>query len=220
MNKRDRESLKARSSLLVAEHRLGNVEAFPELYRLHAGVVRGYARKVACLWKAPPRQDPNMGELIQSGKKKPITDAEWRLNAICTTVWTIVQEKIEDFDLKKDFRKWILGITHSEAKQDLRLDATRPRMLSLEERHPDESLPHDERVALKMDVERALQFLEEDERELVVLKFFQDLSLDELAAELELPKTTIATRLRVVLDKLRPHLMSWSRYGRSKGKKS
>jgi RNA polymerase sigma-70 factor (ECF subfamily) len=52
-------------------------------------------------------------------------------------------------------------------------------------------------------VERALQALPEDQREVVILKVFNDLKFEEIAAIQGAPVSTVKSRLYVSFEKLR-----------------
>ncbi|MDR1069721.1 MAG: RNA polymerase sigma factor [Gracilibacteraceae bacterium] len=55
----------------------------------------------------------------------------------------------------------------------------------------------------RADLNRALGSLGEKYKEVVLLRFFEELSLDEIAAVLEIPVSTVKTRLYRALEKLR-----------------
>jgi len=58
-------------------------------------------------------------------------------------------------------------------------------------------------IESRLAVEKALQELPEDQREVVVLKIFQDLKFEEIAAIQDAPVSTVKSRLYMGFEKLR-----------------
>lgn len=58
-------------------------------------------------------------------------------------------------------------------------------------------------VTADIDLERALEELPQPLREVIILRFFEDLKIDEVAAVLGLPPSTVKTRLYKALELLR-----------------
>jgi RNA polymerase sigma factor (sigma-70 family) len=208
LNEGQREHIRTRSRILVERHKTGDKAAFPELYKLHMRVVRGYARKVAGLYRAPAKP-VDEARLIEKNKTKSLNDDEARLDAICTNVWTVVLAKIEEFDLARDFRKWILGITRYEARLDIRHQRKRPQALEHEPLDHREMLP-DERAQLRMDLARAFGCLDGPEKQAVLLKFYEGLDQDEIAKALGVAVGSVSGILKRALAKLRPYMKGWS----------
>jgi RNA polymerase sigma-70 factor (ECF subfamily) len=57
-------------------------------------------------------------------------------------------------------------------------------------------------------VQQALQHLPEEQREVVFLRIWSGLTLQEIADAMETPLNTVASRFRYALDKLRDRLAS------------
>jgi RNA polymerase sigma-70 factor, ECF subfamily len=57
-------------------------------------------------------------------------------------------------------------------------------------------------------VQQALQYLPEEQREVVFLRIWSGLTLQEIAGAMETPLNTVASRFRYALDKLRERLAS------------
>lgn len=55
-------------------------------------------------------------------------------------------------------------------------------------------------------IERALQKIPAEQREVLVLKIWGELTFAQIAAQLELPPNTVASRYRYALESLRKHL--------------
>lgn len=60
---------------------------------------------------------------------------------------------------------------------------------------------------------QALQTLPEDQRTTVVLRFFQDLSIPQIATVMEVPEGTVKSRLHAALTKLRHQLQQGEKEG-------
>jgi RNA polymerase sigma-70 factor (ECF subfamily) len=54
-----------------------------------------------------------------------------------------------------------------------------------------------------LELMQALQFLPEEQRTTVVLRFFQDLSIPQIASVMDVPEGTVKSRLHAALHKLR-----------------
>jgi RNA polymerase sigma-70 factor (ECF subfamily) len=63
---------------------------------------------------------------------------------------------------------------------------------------------------LKQDVNRALATLTEDDRKLVVMRYFSELNSREIADIVGMPETTVRGRLRAVRRKLADELEDWN----------
>lgn len=102
---------------------------------------------------------------------------------------------------------WMLTITRNEA---LRRLAKRKETL-LEE--PGEQLggswsPELERVPLRLDLERAMAGLSDDERMLLDLRYQEDLTQEAVAERLSIPEGTVKVRLHRLRHRLRETLQS------------
>jgi RNA polymerase sigma-70 factor (ECF subfamily) len=113
------------------------------------------------------------------------------------------------------FRSWLLGVTHHRAVDELRArraDAQRraggdaeAETLRIPDRDPDPAeaawlgVQHDI-------VQRALDTLPAEQREVIDLAYFKGLTHSEIAAALGEPLGTVKTRLRLAIQKLRSAL--------------
>lgn len=119
------------------------------------------------------------------------------------------------FDSKKSFRPWVTTIAVNLARDDSRRkkvrgevalegsDSEGDRCLASEPVERSES-PSEraERVDEEQKVRRALTRLTQLEREVVLLHFYNDLTLQETAAALTAPLGTIKSRLHAALNRL------------------
>ena len=91
------------------------------------------------------------------------------------------------------------------------------------ENHPDAPIPRDdapcfdlathdlERAERSVAVENALRGLPAEQREVVVLRIWAELTFQEIAATLDAPLNTVAARYRYALEKLRERIHPYER---------
>ena len=76
---------------------------------------------------------------------------------------------------------------------------------------PDDSLPAKEEelsVDDRLDLYQALDALSPDEKSLIILKYFEDRSFREISSILNLPESTVKTRLYRIIGKLRTAILA------------
>ena len=128
--------------------------------------------------------------------------------------WVRVAEKIRQFDAKRNFEAWLFTVARNIAFDHLR--RVRPESLDEPiEGAPGESaatrLPSHERPVLDGIVERerttrlaqALELLSVTHREVLTLRFEEEMKLEEISEVIDIPLSTVKTRLRRALDRLR-----------------
>lgn len=138
---------------------------------------------------------------------------------ICQDVFLSVIRNIRGFHGKSAFQTWLYKIAANKTRDFIEKQRALKRgggaqTLSLDGEHPETGLKIDppssspgpdgtlmsvERMAL---VYAALQRLGEPCREIIELKYFGDLSYEEIGAELALNPKTVSSRLSKCLDKL------------------
>jgi RNA polymerase sigma-70 factor (ECF subfamily) len=131
--------------------------------------------------------------------------------------WIRVAEKIRQYDAKRNFEAWLFTVARNLAIDHLR----RIRPASLDEPiagAPGESaatrLPSGERPVLDGIVERertsrlaqALELLPVVQREVLTLRFEEEMKLEDIAEVIDIPLSTVKTRLRRALERLRQTL--------------
>ena len=131
--------------------------------------------------------------------------------------WVRVAEKIRQYDSKRNFEAWLFTVARNLAFDHLR----RIRPESLDEPisgRPGESpatrLASPERPVLDGIMERerssrlaqALELLPVTHREVLTLRFEEEMKLEEIAEVIDIPLSTVKTRLRRALDRLRKTL--------------
>jgi RNA polymerase sigma-70 factor, ECF subfamily len=138
---------------------------------------------------------------------------------ICQEAFLAVIRNLEHFHGQSSFRTWLYRIAANKARDFVdkqraakrgggdvtySLDAENPETgLKLDVPSsapgPDSAVMNDERMAL---VRQALDELGDPCREIIELRYFGDLSYEEIAAELQLNPKTVSSRLSKCLDKM------------------
>lgn len=177
--------------MLVREVRAGSTEAFNLL-------VRRWERKV-------------YGYLVYlTGQVEDAFD-------LSQEVFIAAYAKIGQLRTPETFRQWLFGIAHNTAFSHLRKEKGRGAVLA--EADPREAAPSVrlmegglwERADSKLLVERALTALATEQREVIVLKFYEGLKFEEIAAIQNCPVSTIKTRFYAGFNQLREILKSQTR---------
>ncbi len=96
------------------------------------------------------------------------------------------------------FSAWLYRIAHNTCYSKLRKDAGKT-FVEVAPETRSAANPVENRLA----VEKALQQLPEDQREVVVLKVYQNLKFEEIAAIQDAPVSTVKSRLYMGFEKLR-----------------
>lgn len=137
--------------------------------------------------------------------------AEEIVQDVFLTIW----RKADTFNPELGtFRPWVFQIAHFKILNELRRRSRRPRtesdpdglrLAALPDPHadPDELVGGEEDRAL---IRSALEALPPNQRLALGLAFFEDMTHEQVAAELKLPLGTAKTRIRAGLQKLRTHL--------------
>jgi RNA polymerase sigma-70 factor (ECF subfamily) len=157
--------------------------AFQTLYRRYAGAVYSLVRRLL-------RDQRDIEETVQD---------------VFVRVW---QRAGEFQSVRGSASSWILTIAHHAAIDLLRRNTVRATVptddAELEQRAitPDQSVETVERVVIA----RAMNRLDDTERTLIELAYFEGLSHGQLAERTGMPLGTIKTRIRQALVKLRTEL--------------
>ena len=143
------------------------------------------------------------------------------IDEICQEVFLAVVRNLEHFHGQSSFRTWLYRIAANKARDFIDKQRAAKRgggdiVFSLDRENPetgakmdlpapglepDLALMTEERMSL---VREALDELGDPCRELIELRYFGDLSYDEIARELQLNVKTASSRLSKCLDKLEP----------------
>jgi RNA polymerase sigma-70 factor (ECF subfamily) len=110
--------------------------------------------------------------------------------------------KIQTFRRGTDFKSWYLTIVANECRQALRSAWCRVILKPFVERGS--SSPPQDRVDAGDEVRRALGRLSHDHQVVIVLRFYLDLSFEEIGQALCISPRTAKSRTQRALDRLRP----------------
>ena len=180
---------------LLARCRRGDADAWDELFDLHYAAAGRF--------------------VFQLASDITVEDAA----EICQEAFLSVIKNLETFHAESQFQTWLFRIAANKARdfREKRNAAKRgsgrtPLSLQAEDPDtgltldpaatlplPDENLMNAEQMAL---VRAALDRLEEPCREIVELRYFGDLSYEELSGTLKLNPKTVSSRLSKCLDRL------------------
>ncbi len=121
---------------------------------------------------------------------------------------------LNDYDPSLSFSAWLYRITHNQTIDHFRKQKNRPRVFEKEE-----DLLIFERIADDLDIEtildtkmrqmeiqKALQTVEQQYRDILILRFFEEKSYDEISDILQIPNGTVATYIHRAKRKLKDAL--------------
>lgn len=145
--------------------------------------------------------DPSAFEPLVERYHRPLINLAARLLGnrdealdITQTAFVKAFEHLASFDTNQRFFSWIYQIARNECLNALR--ARRPSAPLPEDLAASGSPADDvEREQLRVTVQAALMQLSDDQREIVLLRHFTELSYDEIAASTGIPAKTVKSRL-------------------------
>ena len=124
-------------------------------------------------------------------------------------LFTRLSRRPEMLDAVRHPRAYLLRLAHNAAIDLMRRHATRYRVAeTLAQDYADlfAESPDPDQAAFRKQVSEALNELPPDQRALVHLKLWEDLTFEQIAEVLNIPQNTAASRYRYGLDKLRARL--------------
>lgn len=140
-------------------------------------------------------------------------DAQDLLQEVFIQIWNKVPEF---YDVCRDPKSWILTVARNRMLDEVRSKRYRNRQseqtLGAHEEHPElgtlvetSSTPDAYMTSMEaqFEIRRALKKLTSDQRELVDLAYFSGLSYSEIANKQGIPLSTVKTRMRQTVKKLR-----------------
>jgi RNA polymerase sigma-70 factor, ECF subfamily len=117
---------------------------------------------------------------------------------LCQDAFMKAYRELDTLKDRDRFSSWLYRIAHNACFSKLRKDHGKT-FVELEPETRASKMAIESRLA----VEKALQQLPEDQREVVVLKVFQSLKFEEIAAIQDAPVSTVKSRLYMGFEKLR-----------------
>jgi len=130
---------------------------------------------------------------------------------ITQNVFIKASEKLDSFNPKYKFFSWIYRIAINESLNFVEAAKKNERLsheLVADGKNPDEVLQDDDVVH---SVEEGLTKLTDDNRIIIILRHFQDLSYDEISFILDLPVRTVKSRLFTARQSLKKILSNLER---------
>ena len=120
-------------------------------------------------------------------------------------VWLTVYRKIATLKQPEAFVAWLYGIARHKVYHAIR----RPAHVELPEDyeipgHEDEDTSFDRYDAMR--IHEAMKLLQPEHREVLVLRFFEEMSYSDIAEAVDCPVGTVRSRLNIAKKRLREHL--------------
>lgn len=172
---------------LIKQIQSGNEEAFNELYRITSPKAYFVAFKIL-------RNEQDAEDVLQES-------------------YIIVLEKINEIDPSKSFMGWLYRIVSNKSKNLLKkrnalsFDAYEEVFEDVPEENsdfdPEESLDKNE---ICREVMAAIDELSNEKRICIILKYFGEMTVDEVAESLEVPESTVRNRLFIARKELKNKL--------------
>jgi RNA polymerase sigma-70 factor (ECF subfamily) len=182
-----------------------------QLFR-RRGVVRDKDRDAALVADCLRGDRGAMGSLV-SHYQKPVFNAAYRMlgNAqdaadVTQSVFLKAFENLEKFDPKFKFFSWIYRIAINESVSTLKRRRATEEFASQHAPVAADSAQALDDAALSRHVQAVLMDLSEEQRVLIVLKHFSELSYAEISAVMDIPEKTVKSRLYSARQKMKQAL--------------
>lgn len=154
--------------------------AFEELFRRYGGRLQGYFMRVT--------SSPELSrDMVQQ-------------------TFMHVHRARKDFHLDRSFRPWFFTIAHNVRREHFRRKARKPETAYDPERHGELSVSPDVSSASDRLVQRALEQLNEDQRQVVVLHWYEGLTFREIGETVGASTSAVKVRAHRAYNKLREML--------------
>lgn len=112
---------------------------------------------------------------------------------------------ISGYKPRAPFKSWLFTIASNHLKNYYRTASRRPGLSELSEDIPAD-ISVTSRVEIRCDIQKALEGLPPEQRETVILRFYNEFSVKEIAKITGAMETTVKARIRYGLDKLKKEL--------------
>jgi RNA polymerase sigma-70 factor (ECF subfamily) len=152
--------------------------------------------------------DPEAFNLLVRRWEKPIYNFIFRMIGnrdeamdLCQDSFLKAYRELRTLKDPDRFSAWLYRIAHNSCFSRLRRD----RGKTFIELLPDAQSVRSS-IEVQLSVEKALQQLPEDQREVVILKVYHSLKFDEIAVIQDSPVSTVKSRLYMGFEKLRSYL--------------
>ncbi|OFD46427.1 RNA polymerase, sigma-24 subunit, ECF subfamily [Bacillus mycoides] len=133
-------------------------------------------------------------------------DVDDIVNEVYIKMW----KSVTNYDMNRSFRFWLHGLVVKQV-QDWRRKSWRRFRISEKKKmyEQDRSYIMDEGILHKetrSELVEVVQKLSYKHREVVIMRYFHEYSLDEIAALLQIPVGTVKSRLHIALKRLRTEM--------------
>lgn len=110
---------------------------------------------------------------------------------------------------KNNFKSWLFTIASNHLKNYYRTLSRHPEYTELSDEYAaiDNEIAN---IAIKSDVNAALALLPPEQRETIILRYYNDLSIMEIAKITGAKETTVKARIRYGLEKLKIELEDYN----------
>lgn len=134
---------------------------------------------------------------------------------ILQNVFIKVYKNLNDFDADLKFSSWIYRITHNETISHFRKANSRPKILDSEASEVFVNIIKDD-LNIKLDLEKSnlkeifqkvILNLDEKYREVIILKYMEDMDYQEVSDVLRKPMGTVATLLKKAKEQLKKEII-------------
>lgn len=120
-----------------------------------------------------------------------------------------VAANISGYKPKTPFKNWLFTIASNHLKNHYRTLSRRPVYVEISDEHIiiDKEM---ENIATETDIKKALAKLPAEQREAVVLRYYNEFSIKDIAKITGIKETTVKARIRYGLEKLRIELEGYN----------
>ncbi|OHX31158.1 sigma-70 family RNA polymerase sigma factor [Bacillus mycoides] len=133
-------------------------------------------------------------------------DVDDIVNEVYIKMW----KSVTNYDMNRSFRFWLHGLVVKQVQDWRRKSWRRFRIFEKKKMYEqDRSYIMDEGILYKetrSELVEVVQKLSYKHREVVIMRYFHEYSLDEIAALLQIPVGTVKSRLHIALKRLRTEM--------------
>ncbi|PQZ57883.1 MULTISPECIES: sigma-70 family RNA polymerase sigma factor [Bacillus] len=133
-------------------------------------------------------------------------DVDDIVNEVYIKMW----KSVTNYDMNRSFRFWLHGLVVKQVQDWRRKSWRRFRIFEKKKMYEqDRSYIMDEGILHKetrSEIVEVVQKLSYKHREVVIMRYFHEYSLDEIAALLQIPIGTVKSRLHIALKRLRTEM--------------
>lgn len=152
-----------------------------------------------------------IASVVQAFVRKRVGDASWCDDVVQESLLAVHRAR-HTYDPGRPFAPWLYAIIHHRFIDALRVQRRRlMREVQVDAPRDDGAAPPQEREALLRDVRRAVSGLPDNQRVVIELLKFEDLSVREVAARLRMTETNVKVTAHRGYRALRRQIEEWTR---------